>query len=55
MDKTVIDLIVGRLDRLETKVDRLLEFKWQVVGGTILASLLLTGAFQLCITFILKH
>jgi len=31
---------------LNEKVDQLLEFKWKVIGGTILASLILTGMFQ---------
>jgi hypothetical protein len=42
-----IDKIDEKTDSIEAKVDTLLEFKWKVVGGTILASLLLTGAFKI--------
>lgn len=52
MDKKIVDLLWARLDTMEQKLDKLLEFKWKIVGGTILASLLLTGAFQLCLAFI---
>lgn len=52
MDNKLIDVILVKIDRLEEKVDRLLEFKWKIVGGTILASLILTGAFQLCLALI---
>jgi len=39
---------------MNLKVDELLEFKWKIVGGSILASLLLTGLFQLVLA-IVKH
>jgi hypothetical protein len=52
MDGKVVDIILQRLDKLEGKIDTLLEFKWKIVGGTIFASLLLTGIFQLCLAFI---
>jgi hypothetical protein len=36
-----------RMDTIESKVDELLQFKWKIVGGTILASLVLTTLFQI--------
>ncbi len=52
MDKVVLQMILDRFDKLETKVDKLLEFKWKIVGGTILASLILTCLFQVVLAFI---
>jgi hypothetical protein len=52
MDKVVLQMIFDRFDKLETKVDKLLEFKWKIVGGTILASLILTGLFQIVLALI---
>jgi len=36
------DLVVSRLDRLEEKLDSLLQFKWQIIGGTLLVCGLVT-------------
>lgn len=52
MDATVVDIILARIDKLEDKVDKLLEFKWQIVGGTVLVSLLMTGVVQLLAVFV---
>ena len=63
MENRVIDIILNRLDKIETKaddrftkieekVDKLLQFKFQIVGGTILASLILTGLFHLALALI---
>lgn len=52
MDSDVLNLLWARLDKMEKKLDDLLEFKWKIVGGTILASLILTGAFQLMMIFL---
>lgn len=43
-----------KLDGLGQKVDELLQFKFKVIGGTILASLILTAAFQVMLAFIQK-
>ncbi len=45
-DKTALEMIWSRLDRMEQKLDTLLEFKWKIVGGTVLASLILTVLFK---------
>lgn len=44
--KDLIDYLHQRLDRIENKVDNLLEFKWQIVGGSVLLSLFLTVLMQ---------
>ncbi len=28
----------ARFDRIEEKIDRLLEFKWQIIGGSVILS-----------------
>lgn len=35
-----------RLERIEDKVDRLLAFKWQIIGGSLFASALVTLGVQ---------
>lgn len=52
MDKEILDLILERIRTVEAKVDRLLEFKFKVIGGTILASLVLTGIFQFILALV---
>jgi len=54
MENKVIDIILARMDKLENKIDVLIAFKWQIVGGSILASLILTVAFQLLNAWIKK-
>ena len=44
----------NKLISLDEKVDKLLEFKFKVIGGTILASLILTAAFQVMLAWIQK-
>lgn len=34
-DQRIVDLIIARMDRIENKVDKLLEFKWKVTGVAI--------------------
>lgn len=55
MDRQILDIILNRMDKMETKIDILLEFKWKIVGGTILASLVLTCIFQLILAMIENH
>ena len=39
-DQAIVNLIMARMDRIENKVDKLLEFKWKVAGaGIIVGSL----------------
>jgi hypothetical protein len=42
----------SEIKTLDEKVDQLLKFKWQVVGGTILASLLISASFQIVLAII---
>lgn len=37
-DKELQSYIMERLDRIEIKVDTLLEFKYQIIGGSMLFS-----------------
>ncbi len=46
--KEVIHYFDKRLDKLETKVDTLLKFKWQIIGGSVVITL----AIQLTIVII---
>jgi len=39
-------ILTERIEKVDEKVDELLTFKYKVIGGTILASLILTAAFQ---------
>lgn len=51
IDKIEAKMEAGFVD-LNVKVDELLKFKWKIVGGTILASLILTGLFQIGLALI---
>lgn len=60
MDQHIVDFLKedirdlkADLKEIGVKVDQLLEFKWKVIGGTVLASLILTGLFQ-AIVFIVQ-
>lgn len=54
MDDKVYQLIIARMDRLEEKVDRLLAFKWQIIGGSLVASVVLTVALQVVLSIVNK-
>lgn len=55
MDKDIVDLLWKRLDKLEHKLDIILEARWKLAGGTIVAGLVLTAVFQICLAFIERH
>ncbi len=47
MDEVVINLLSNKIDKVDQKVDKLeekmdalLKFKWQIMGGTVAASLM---------------
>jgi hypothetical protein len=50
MDKSFIDYFMKqtneRFDKIEGKLDELLTFKWQIIGGSVLLSLMLTAGIQ---------
>lgn len=41
----------ARLDRVESKVDAVLQWKWKIVGGALTISALVSGLFQLLMFF----
>lgn len=47
MNDQAFQLLMSRLEQLEEKVDRLLAFKWQIIGGSVLLSILLTAAINI--------
>lgn len=55
VDNKILDIIINRMDKMEEKIDKLLEFKWKIVGGTIIASLILTTIFQIAIAMIERN
>jgi hypothetical protein len=50
-DKNLIDYFINetnqKFEKLEAKVDQILQFKWQIVGGSVVLSVLVTLAIQL--------
>lgn len=58
MDERLIKYFIEetnkRFDKLDEKVDQLLEFKWQIIGGALIGSIAVTAAFNLAAFFILK-
>jgi tetrahydromethanopterin S-methyltransferase subunit G len=42
-----IDKVDERVSRIEDKVDQLLAFKWQIIGGSVIMSLIVTFFIQL--------
>lgn len=52
MDEKVYHLIVQRIDRLESKVDILLEFKWKIAGIAIVVGILAASVFEVFITVV---
>jgi len=56
MDQAVVQLITdainkvdSKVDKLDEKVNSLLSFKWQVVGGTVVISAILGVVIQIII------
>lgn len=43
-----------RFDKIEEKLDKLLRFKWQIIGGSLVASTVLSIAFQIVLEIINK-
>ncbi len=59
MDPTIVKLLQDSIEvvrrdvsSIEEKVDKLLQFKWQIIGGAAVASLFLTALVQIIIFFI---
>jgi hypothetical protein len=49
--KELVDYFIAETDkkyeRLERKVDQLLEFKWKIIGGSVGLSVFITVLFQI--------
>ena len=46
-----VDRVCHRIDNIDSNVNKLLQFKWQIIGGSVVMSLLLTFATQLAFKF----
>ena len=49
MESKLIDVILNRIDKLESKIDVLIAFKYRIIGGTVIASLIMTAIFQILV------
>jgi len=51
MDRKLMDYFIertdARFDNIETKIDTLLKFKWQIISGATVVSIFVSVAFQL--------
>jgi len=51
MDKQLIDYFIDqtnrRFDKVDKKLNELLEFKWKIIGGSVIFSLFATLVFNL--------
>ena len=61
MDQTILQFIKDDIAEIKTalkeqdaKIDSLLEFKWKIVGGAFLASVIITSLFQLFLVIVKK-
>ena len=49
-----IDKVETKLESLEEKIDALLSFKWQIVGGTLVVSFIVGVTMQIVLTLVGK-
>lgn len=42
----LIDYLVERVENIDKKVDQLLQFKWQIIGGSVVISAVLAIIIQ---------
>ena len=47
-----IDQTNGRFLRLETKIDEILQFKWQIIGGSVVVSTFCSVLFSILYLYI---
>lgn len=52
MDTQILNMIIERIDRIEQKVDHLLEFKWKAAGIAIAVGVITAASYQLFLAFI---
>jgi hypothetical protein len=51
-DIAISEYLDKRLDRIEDKVDKLFEFKWQIIGGSVVLSTLFSVVTTLLLIFL---
>jgi hypothetical protein len=51
-DDNLVAYLVTRIENIDQKVDKLLEFKWQIIGGSVLMSALLAVLIQIASIFL---
>ena len=49
MDEQLFEMIMDKFKTLETKVDDVIKFKWQIMGGTAVVSIIVGIIFQILI------
>lgn len=54
MDPQAFELLRAQLERLEEKVDKLLAFKWQIIGGATFLSTLTTLVLNVAMFYLNK-
>jgi len=47
MSNELLEYIIQRIEKIDGKVDKLLEFKWQIIGGSAVVSVVVTFAIQI--------
>lgn len=52
MDNQLFTMINERMNKMEEKIDKILQFKWQIVGGSFVASAVITLLAQIIIAVI---
>lgn len=52
MDQTVTKIILGRMDKMEEKIDLLLENHWKRLGAQLILTGILTIVFQIVVVFL---
>ena len=46
-NEKLVEYLIARVEHIDQKVDKLLQFKWQIVGGSVVLSLVVTVLIQL--------
>jgi len=46
-DERLLSYLIERVEKIDSKVDKLLQFKWQIVGGSIAVSAIISGLVAL--------
>lgn len=43
----LLQYLIQRVEKMDEKVDSLLKFKWQIMGGAVVVSIFVTAAIQI--------